>query len=177
MNRAAFSVGAMLVPVAARVACSGSGPTSSSVSSVATATLPVATSDATAPTPAPDSGQPTAPGESVAQDAPTQAEVIIEAISPEQRCEHEFITAAIDAPELDHLNYCDGQWALLTKMQTDWAAQVFWDGTTWIVPEFDGHTTSGLSRGCYLPDTFEETGQPPQELEIIYCDDTAVLYG
>ena len=177
MKRAALSAVAVLASAAALVACSGSGPSSSSISSVATATLPVATRDATAAVPAPDSGQPTAPEEAVVQDVPTQAEVITEAVSPEQRCEHDFITAAIEAPELDNLNYCDGQWALLTKMHTDWAAQVFWDGTTWVVPEFDGHTASGLSRGCYLPETFEETGQPPQELEIVYCDDTAVLYG
>ena len=96
--------------------------------------------------------------------------------SVEERCELGRLTSDLGVPELDVLSYCDGQWAKIGKNQTDWIVRMYWTGSRWVQPEFDGEKRMGLTQGCYLRESLADVGLPPEELDTPYCQAGDVIY-
>lgn len=96
--------------------------------------------------------------------------------SVEERCELGRLTSDLGVPELDVLSYCDGQWAKIGKNQTDWIVRMYWNGSRWVQPEFDGEKRMGLTQGCYLRESLADVGLPPEELDTPYCQAGDVIY-
>lgn len=96
--------------------------------------------------------------------------------SVEERCELDRLTSDLGVPELDVALYCDGEWAKIGKDRTDWIVRMHWDGTRWIQPEFDGEKRMGLTQGCYLRESFDDIGLPPEELTTPYCEAGDLIY-
>lgn len=85
-------------------------------------------------------------------------------------CDASVIARDIRVPEMNTVMYCDGQWARVRQVQTDWWLVARWDGHHWFSPAYDGQSWAGMSDGCYTYEHIDRLGGAPAGVHIKYCE-------